>query len=151
MLYGILIGILCGVFRIFGSSADSVSYAVVIGNMVTPLIDEISVPVPYGCRKQKEEGEKRFPIPKAAVILCVITLIAGVCLSGVHEMTAETIAEQQLAASAASYKEVCPGKKGAKALDMQNMEANAACQSAFDYAVTLPEKADVIAKFKEAI
>ena len=45
---------------------------------------------------------------------------------------------------------VCPGKKGAKALDMQNMEANAACQSAFDYAVTLPEKADVIAKFKEA-
>ena len=45
---------------------------------------------------------------------------------------------------------VCPGKKGAKALDMQNMEANAACQSAFDYAVTLPEKADVISKFKEA-
>jgi pyruvate-ferredoxin/flavodoxin oxidoreductase len=45
---------------------------------------------------------------------------------------------------------VCPGKKGAKALDMQNMEANVACQSAFDYAVTLPEKADVIAKFKEA-
>ena len=45
---------------------------------------------------------------------------------------------------------VCPGKKGAKALDMENMEANAACQSAFDYAVTLPEKADVIEKFKEA-
>ena len=45
---------------------------------------------------------------------------------------------------------VCPGKKGAKALDMQNMEANVACQSAFDYAVTLPEKADVIEKFKEA-
>lgn len=68
LLYGILIGVLSGVFRIFGSSADSVSYAVVIGNMVTPLIDEISVPVPYGCRKQKEEGEKSFPIPKAAVI-----------------------------------------------------------------------------------
>ncbi len=45
---------------------------------------------------------------------------------------------------------VCPGKKGAKALEMANMEANAACQSGFDYAVTLPEKADVIAKFKEA-
>ena len=108
LLYGILIGVLAGVFRIFGSSADSVSYAVVIGNMVTPLIDEISVPVPYGCRKQKEEGGKRFPIPKAAVILCAITLLAGVCLSGVHEMTADTIAEQQLAASVASYQEVCP-------------------------------------------
>ena len=46
---------------------------------------------------------------------------------------------------------VCPGKKGAKALDMANMEANAACQSAFDYAVTLPEKADVIEKFKDTL
>ena len=45
---------------------------------------------------------------------------------------------------------VCPGKKGAKALEMANMAANAGCQPAFDYAVTLPEKADVIAKFKEA-
>ncbi len=45
---------------------------------------------------------------------------------------------------------VCPGKKGAKAIEMGNMEANAGCQAAFDYAVTLPEKADVIAKFKEA-
>ena len=45
---------------------------------------------------------------------------------------------------------VCPGKKGAKAIEMANMEANTGCQTAFDYAVTLPEKADVIAKFKEA-
>ena len=45
---------------------------------------------------------------------------------------------------------VCPGKKGAKALVMENMEANQDCQKSFDYAVTLPEKADVIAKFKEA-
>ncbi len=45
---------------------------------------------------------------------------------------------------------VCPGKKGAKAIEMANMEANTGCQTAFDYAVTLPEKEDVIAKFKEA-
>lgn len=45
---------------------------------------------------------------------------------------------------------VCPGKKGAKALAMENMEANIASQKVFDYGVTLPEKADVIAKFKEA-
>ncbi|MGI6095515.1 MAG: pyruvate:ferredoxin (flavodoxin) oxidoreductase [Lachnospiraceae bacterium] len=44
---------------------------------------------------------------------------------------------------------VCPGKKGAKALAMENMEANAGEQKYFDYAVTLPEKTDVIAKFKE--
>ena len=44
---------------------------------------------------------------------------------------------------------VCPGKKGAKALTMENMEANAGVQKYFDYGVTLPEKTDVIAKFKE--
>ena len=44
---------------------------------------------------------------------------------------------------------VCPGKKGAKAIEMANMEANQGVQVGFDYAVTLPEKADVLAKFKE--
>ena len=44
---------------------------------------------------------------------------------------------------------VCPGKKGAKAIAMENMEANAGCQAAFDYAVELPAKTDVIEKFKE--
>ena len=44
---------------------------------------------------------------------------------------------------------VCPGKKGAKALVMENMEANAGVQKYFDYGVSLPVKEDVIAKFKE--
>ena len=44
---------------------------------------------------------------------------------------------------------VCPGKKGEKALTMENFEANAYRQKYFDYAVELPEKKDVIAKFKE--
>ena len=44
---------------------------------------------------------------------------------------------------------VCPGKKGAKALAMENMEANAGCQKNFDYAVELPAKTDVVEKFKE--
>ncbi len=45
---------------------------------------------------------------------------------------------------------VCPGKKGAKALAMENMEANAGSQKYFDYGVEKPEKPDVIAKFKES-
>ena len=44
---------------------------------------------------------------------------------------------------------VCPGKKGAKALAMENMEANAGLQKYFDYGVELPAKADVVEKFKE--
>ncbi len=44
---------------------------------------------------------------------------------------------------------VCPGKKGAKALNMQNMEENVGEQKYFDYAKALPSKADVVEKFKE--
>jgi pyruvate-ferredoxin/flavodoxin oxidoreductase len=44
---------------------------------------------------------------------------------------------------------VCPGKKGAKALAMENLEANAGSQKYFDYAVELPAKEDVVEKFKE--
>ena len=45
---------------------------------------------------------------------------------------------------------VCPGKKGAKALAMENLEASENEQKYFDYTVKLPIKEDVIAKFKEA-
>ncbi len=44
---------------------------------------------------------------------------------------------------------VCPGKKGEKALTMANMAENKDCQAGFDYAVKLPVKEDVIEKFKE--
>lgn len=104
ILYGILTGILCGVFRIYGNMPDSVSYAIIISNLATPLIDEISVPKPYGFREQTD-GKKG--IPKSAIVLCVITLIAGAALGGVYEMTKDRIAEQQMAANVASYKEVC--------------------------------------------
>ncbi|MDY6286725.1 MAG: thiamine pyrophosphate-dependent enzyme, partial [Lachnospiraceae bacterium] len=43
---------------------------------------------------------------------------------------------------------VCPGKKGAKALSMVPLAQGEASQPGFDYAVTLPEKKDVIEKFK---
>ena len=44
---------------------------------------------------------------------------------------------------------VCPGKKGEKALAMANMEANAGEQVYFDFARELPTKTDVIDKFRE--
>ncbi len=109
LIFGVIIGVLCGVFRVYGSAPDSVSYAIIIANMAVPLIDEISVPVPFGLRKAPA-GKKR--IPRSAVILCAITLLAGICLSGVFEMTEEQIAEQKMAANAASYQEVCPDAAG---------------------------------------
>ena len=44
---------------------------------------------------------------------------------------------------------VCPGMKGEKALVMSPIEDNLDRQKYFDYAVKLPEKEEVIAKFKE--
>ncbi|MDB8709299.1 pyruvate:ferredoxin (flavodoxin) oxidoreductase [Mediterraneibacter gnavus] len=44
---------------------------------------------------------------------------------------------------------VCPGKKGEKALVMGNMEANVGKQDFFNYGTELPIKPEVVAKFKE--
>ena len=44
---------------------------------------------------------------------------------------------------------VCPGKKGEKALVMGNMEENAGKQDFFDYGREIPVKPEVVAKFKE--
>ena len=44
---------------------------------------------------------------------------------------------------------VCPGKKGNKALSMMPLETQLAEQEVFNYALTLPEKKDVLEKFKE--
>ncbi len=43
---------------------------------------------------------------------------------------------------------VCPGKKGEKALVMKNMEENIGSQKLFDFGREIPVKADVVAKFK---
>ena len=105
ILYGAVIGILAGLFRAFGTAADSFSYAIIISNMVVPFIDKLPMPKPLGY-KGGEYKEREFP--KAAVNLTIITLIAGLALSSVYMLTKEKIDEQNMAASAASYQEVCP-------------------------------------------
>lgn len=105
LIYGAVIGILAGLFRTHGTAADSFSYAIIISNLFVPFIDKLPVPKPLGY-KNGEYKEKEFP--KAAVNLALITLVAGCALSGVFMLTKDTIAEQELAAKAESYKAVCP-------------------------------------------
>ncbi|MCI8835562.1 MAG: pyruvate:ferredoxin (flavodoxin) oxidoreductase [Ruminococcus sp.] len=45
---------------------------------------------------------------------------------------------------------VCPGKKGEKALVMGNMEANVGSQKGFDFGIEIPVKPEVVTKFKPA-
>ena len=106
LVYGSIIGVLMGLFHVYGTAPDSGSYAIIIANLMVPLIDEYTVPVAFGHRKVKEKTG--FSIPKPAITLCVITLIAGAALSGVYALTKDTIAAQQLAKERESYKAVCP-------------------------------------------
>lgn len=48
ILFGICLGILTGLFRLFGGSAEGVSYAIIICNLLVPLIEKITLPKPFG-------------------------------------------------------------------------------------------------------
>ena len=47
-LYGIFLGILTGVFRVFGASSEGVSYAIIIGNLLVPLMEKATLPKAFG-------------------------------------------------------------------------------------------------------
>ena len=47
-VYGALLGILTGLFRLFGGSAEGVSYAIIISNLFVPLIERVTLPKPFG-------------------------------------------------------------------------------------------------------
>ena len=53
-LFGIFLGIMTGIFRVFGPSAEGVSYAIIIGNLLVPLIEKITYPKAFG-----KGGERR--------------------------------------------------------------------------------------------
>ena len=48
IVYGMLLGILTGLFRLFGGSAEGVSYAIIISNLLVPLIERVTLPKPFG-------------------------------------------------------------------------------------------------------
>jgi len=53
ILFGIILGILTGLFRLFGGSAEGVSYAIIISNMLVPLIEKVTLPVAFGKEAKK--------------------------------------------------------------------------------------------------
>jgi electron transport complex protein RnfD len=54
VIFAVFIGILTGLFRIFGTSAEGVSYAIILGNIVTPLIERATVPAAFGREAKKK-------------------------------------------------------------------------------------------------
>ncbi len=47
-VFGIFLGIMTGIFRIFGPAAEGVSYAIILGNLLVPLIEKMTMPVAFG-------------------------------------------------------------------------------------------------------
>lgn len=56
VIYAVLIGFLTAVFRILGSSAEGVSYAIIISNLFVPIIEKITVPKAFGVKKKEKKG-----------------------------------------------------------------------------------------------
>ena len=54
IIFAIMLGILTGLFRLFGGSAEGVSYAIIICNILVPMINVHTVPKAFG-----KEGAKK--------------------------------------------------------------------------------------------
>lgn len=48
IVFGVVLGILTGIFRLFGPSAEGVSYAIIFSNLLVPLIERVTLPKPFG-------------------------------------------------------------------------------------------------------
>lgn len=57
VIYGICLGVLTGIFRLFGASAEGVSYAIIFSNILVPLIEKVTVPTAFGVTKEKKKKE----------------------------------------------------------------------------------------------
>jgi electron transport complex protein RnfD len=54
IVYGLLLGFLTACFRVLGSSAEGVSYAIIFSNLLVPLIEKITIPKPFGMKSKEE-------------------------------------------------------------------------------------------------
>lgn len=55
IIFAILLGLLTGLFRFCGESAEGVSFAIIIGNLCVPLIEKFTVPKAFG-KEDRENG-----------------------------------------------------------------------------------------------
>ncbi|WP_029199819.1 RnfABCDGE type electron transport complex subunit D [Oribacterium sp. NK2B42] len=53
IVYAIILGVMTGLFRLFGGSAEGVSYAIILTNIIVPVINLKTIPKAFG-----REGEK---------------------------------------------------------------------------------------------
>ncbi len=57
-LFGAFLGLMTGIFRIFGPNAEGVSYAILLGNLLVPLIEKVTKPTAFGYGRGGKYHEK---------------------------------------------------------------------------------------------
>ena len=57
ILFGICCGILTGLFRCFGANAEGVSFAIILSNLLVPIIEKYTVPRAFGVVKEAKKHE----------------------------------------------------------------------------------------------
>lgn len=57
IIFGILLGVLTGLFRLFGANAEGVSFAIILGNLLVPIIEKYTIPRAFGVKKEGKKHE----------------------------------------------------------------------------------------------
>ena len=57
IVFGVILGLLTFIFRMFGGSAEGVSYAIIFSNLLVPLIEKVTVPKSFGKKKPVKEAK----------------------------------------------------------------------------------------------
>ena len=57
IVFGICCGLLTGIFRCFGANAEGVSFAIILSNLLVPLIEKVTIPRAFGVVKEAKKNE----------------------------------------------------------------------------------------------
>jgi RnfABCDGE-type electron transport complex D subunit len=57
IIFGICCGILTGIFRCFGANAEGVSFAIILSNLLVPIIEKFTIPTAFGVVKEAKKNE----------------------------------------------------------------------------------------------
>lgn len=58
IVFGVCLGLLTFIFRMYGGSAEGVSYAIIFCNLLVPLIERITVPKSFGKKKPEKKAKE---------------------------------------------------------------------------------------------
>lgn len=53
IVFGIMLGLLTGIFRLWGASPEGVSYAIILCNLFVPMIERVTLPKAFGKEAKK--------------------------------------------------------------------------------------------------